>query len=306
MTKPNVIVAFFLVFLVSASHSAINISGFNTATNDRFANEGSFVADQFDLSGVAYNGTGPSNSGWLTMVSRNVYITAEHAKPTVGSSATFYASNDPNGASLTRSLTSDRQQIGTTDILLGTLDTPLSQDYAFYDFASEAITNNNTGPGNGPGSANSESFINAPYFAANAYVFGRSPTSWPTSQNIAVGRNILDGFQPGRTVTNANEGDSIEADVGGSNAVTYEAQLAVGDSGGPLMVDNGAGGLTIVGLNWFIATETNPPFFGASYVGNYSTQIQEFIDANPVPEPSQTAILLGLVGFASVLMRRRL
>lgn len=290
---------------VSLLPAAINITGFDTLTNDRFADDASFVADGFDLSGVAYNGTGPGNSGWLTMISPNVYITAEHAKPSIGSSATFYASNDPNGASLTRQVTSNRLQIGTTDIFVGTLSAPLTGSYASYSFASEVISNNNTATTGPPqNQANAQSFINSPYAGLNAYLLGRSPTAWSTSQDIAVGRNVLDRFQAGVTVTGANQGDFIGGTIGGINAVPFEAQLAVGDSGGPLMVDDGNGGLTIVGLNWFISTASDPDFFGTSYVGNYANDIQSFIDANPVPEPGQAALLFGLLGLAATLTRR--
>ena len=56
-----------LTILISFNTSllAIQIDGFSSATNDRFANNSSFVADAFDLSGV-----GISNNGrWATMVS---------------------------------------------------------------------------------------------------------------------------------------------------------------------------------------------------------------------------------------------
>ncbi|MFP4674582.1 MAG: hypothetical protein ACLFO5_08370, partial [Opitutales bacterium] len=112
-----------LVLLGSVSvASAINIDGFTTDENDRFANDSSFVADQFDLSGVGIN----NNGHWLTMLSDEVFISAEHLKPATGSSVTFYESNDPDGASSTRSVTSNTQQIGTSDLYVGTLDSPLS------------------------------------------------------------------------------------------------------------------------------------------------------------------------------------
>lgn len=279
--------------LASASPlSAIQIANFDTLTNDRFANDGNFVADQFDLSGVALNGR------WATMISENVYITAEHFAPTAGSSMTFYASNDPNGTSVTRGITSNRQQIQGTDIFVGTLDAGLPSNFSFYDFATEDIT---TTTGGGPGS-----FAQSPYNGATAYVFGRSPTNWSTNQDMAVGRNELDQFFTNVDAA-GNTGDAIAANDDGSGGVQFEAMLASGDSGAPLFVENTSGGLTIVGMNWFIADTDDDKvndIFGASYLGNYDEDIQAFIDANPVPEPASFALLLG-VACGIVALRRR-
>lgn len=302
-TKSRVLAFLVLVLLSGASQLfAIQIANFDTLTNDRFADDDSFVANQFDLSGLGFNGTGLGGSGWGTMISENVYITAEHAKPSVGSSMTFYASNDPNGTSFTRQITSNRQQIQDTDIFVGTLNAGLPSGFSFFDFATEDI---DTGPGGGP---NFNSFSDSSYNGANAYVFGRSPTTWPTSQNMAVGRNVLDNFVQ-RTIGGANQGESIEAtdDRDTADAVQFEAMLQGGDSGAPLFVENTSGGLTIVGMNWFVG-DTNDDgvndIFGASYLGNYDEDIQAFIDANPVPEPASFALLLGVAcGFAA--LRRR-
>jgi len=272
--------------------AAIQIANFDTLTNDRFANDDSFIANQFDLSGVGHNGR------WATMISQNVYITAQHYLPDLESLMTFYASNDPNGTSVTREITSTRQQIGGTDLFVGTLDAALPSGFSFYDFATEDITNTKTFP-----FADSESFVNSPYNGANAYVFGRSPTSFPSSQNMAVGRNVLDQFFANSNAA-GNTGDAIGATDDGSNGETHEAMLVSGDSGGPLFVENGAGGLTIVGINWFVATSGGDDIFGASYLGNYDEDIQAFIDANLVPEPSSFALLLIVAGGLLTLRRR--
>lgn len=281
----------FLLASVIPAAAAIQIVGFDTLTNDRFANDGSFVASQFDLSGVGLNGR------WATMVSENVYVTAEHFAPVVGSDMTFYASNDPNGTSVTRSITDTRQQIQGTDIFVGTLDAALPGDFSFFEFATEDISGAFAGPG---------SFSNSTYSGANAYVFGRSPTtSFPTSQDIAVGRNVLDGFTENQTV-DGSTGDVVIAtdDTNTMNAVAFEAQLEIGDSGGPLFVENSEGGLTIVGTNWFTGTSGGDDIFGASYLGNYDEDIQDFIDLNAVPEPSSFALLLSFTCGLIALRRR--
>ncbi|WP_158279806.1 PEP-CTERM sorting domain-containing protein [Coraliomargarita sinensis] len=275
--------------------AAIQIANYDTLTNDRFANDNSFVADQFDLSGVGFNGTGSGGAGWVTMISENVYITANHADPAVGSTVTFYASNDPNGTSVNRTISSNRQQIQGTDILVGTLDSALPSGFTFYDFATEDIVNNGD-------------LQNSPYNGANAYILGRSPTGWPTSQNMAVGRNVLDGFQSSVTAPGGT-GSAFEATDDGASGVTYEAMLQGGDSGAPLFVENSQGGLTIVGINWYIRNSST--ILGATYVGNYDDQdtngndgIQTFIDANPVPEPSTVAFLLTVASGVLALRRK--
>lgn len=278
-----------LAFISALPLDAIQIANFDTLTNDRFANNGSFIADQHDLSGVGNNGR------WATMISENVYITAGHFAPGVGSSMTFYASNDPSGTNVTRQITSNRQQIQGTDIFVGTLDASLPSSFTFYSFATENINGNIAGPG---------SFSQSSYNGANAYVFGRSPNSFPTGQDMAVGRNILNGFTVNRTISGANSGDSIEATDDRPLGETYESMLETGDSGGPLFVENGSGSLTIVGVNWFTANPVvGNDFFGASYLGNYDEDIQAFIDANIVPEPSSFALLLCAV--CGVWTRRR-
>ena len=268
--------------------SAIQIANFDTLTNDRFANDASFVASQFDLSGVAFNGR------WATMISPNVYITAEHFAPAAGGSITFYASNDPNGTSVTRQISTTRQQIGSSDLFVGTLDAALPAGFSFYDFATEDIS---TAP-NGPGS-----FAQSPYNGANAYLFGRSPSSFPSSQNIAVGRNALDRIFLNQTAA-GNTGDAIGATDDRPDGVTFEAMLESGDSGAPLFVENSEGGLTIVGINWFIGNDGTNDLLGASYLGNYDAEIQAFIDANPVPEPSSLLLLLSVAGGLFILRRR--
>tara|TARA_B110000008_G_scaffold279876_1_gene329263 strand:- start:760 stop:1005 length:246 start_codon:yes stop_codon:yes gene_type:complete len=57
--------------------NAISIDDYSTTAHDRFANDDTFIADSFDLSGI-----GIADSGrWLTMVSSNVFLSAHHFFP---------------------------------------------------------------------------------------------------------------------------------------------------------------------------------------------------------------------------------
>lgn len=272
--------------------NGISIDGYSTATeeHDRFDNDSSFIADSFDLSGI-----GIADSGrWLTMVSPKVFLSADHFFPANDVNVTFYTGNDPNGSSLTRTV-SYSERIGTTDLRIGYLDQALSADYAHYGIASTSINN-------------LTNFNTSPYHDADAYLFGRSPSSFETSQDMAIGRNKLDSFATNQEVNGTTDHALIAYNnvTGNTNYLTDEAQLQTGDSGAPMMVEN-AGSLTLVGINWFIGTDSNnEPLNGFSYVGNYSSDIEAFIDANPVPELSATGIYMALFLMTLGLSSRRI
>lgn len=273
---------------------ALNIDGFTTLEHDRFANDATFIADDYDLSGIAVNESGR----WVTMISENVFITATHYAPASGSSVTFYASNDPDGYTSTRTVTSNFQQIGSTDLYLGTLSAALDSNFTFYDFATENISSAPGGP---------DSFSSSIYNDADAFVFGRSETAFSVSQDIAVGANKLDTFYTGVTVS-PSTGDVVISTIdslGDTNYLTSEAALQGGDSGAPLMVQSGVGELTIVGINWFVGTADGDDINGHTYVGNYDATIQSFIDANPVPEPATYALLTGVLATMATFVQRR-
>ena len=98
---------------------------------------------------------------------------------------------------------------------------------------------------------------------------------------------------------------SVVNNSGDANYVTHEAQLQSGDSGAPMFIDNGSGGLTMVGINWFIGNDGTNDLNGQSYLGNYDTEIQDFIEANTVPEMRHLALLFGLAIVVGVIWRRR-
>lgn len=273
-------------------HGAINIDAFSTLQNDRYANDAQFIMNQYDLSGVAI-----ANDGrFVTMVSDNVFLSANHFYPSNGTSVTFYAGNDPSGATAIRTIQSS-QRIGTTDIRIGVLSTPLSNAYKSYDFSTEDITSTSTGP---------NSFTRSDIFLQNAFILGRSPTAFSTSQDLAVGRNVLDNFG---NVTVSGTTDlaviSTVNDSGDPNYVTHEAKLLIGDSSAPMFVDNGSGGLTMVGINWFTGNDGSNDLNGYTYVGNYDIEIQNYIDANTVPEMKHFGLFVGLALAIRIIRRRR-
>ncbi|MFQ3226455.1 MAG: hypothetical protein ACI8Z5_002727 [Lentimonas sp.] len=273
--------------LATSLSAAINITGFDPLVNDRFANDASFIASGFDLSGVAIADDGR----WITMLSSNVFVTANHFASPVNTSVTFYNSNDPLGGSFNTTIQSS-QQLGGTDIQLGVLSTALPTSYNAYDLFNDPIPPNSN-----------------PVALA---MFGRSPSAFPGSQDMAIGQNVLDTFTANQNVS-GNTGDAGSATFdspGDPFFLAYEAQLAVGDSGAPVMV-NDDGELTIIGVNWYIGTTTDDPaqeVSGFSYLPNYISDIDAFILANditPFPEPITSALLIGLVIASTTLSRRR-
>lgn len=281
------------VALPLLSWSAINIDAFTTLKNDRFANDAQFIMSQYDLSGVAI----ADNGRFVTMVSNNVFLSAHHFYPSNGSSVTFYATNDSAGGSAVRTVQSS-QRIGTTDIRIGILNAPLSSAYKTYNFSTEDIDSFSIDP---------NAFTQSDIYLQNAYILGRSPSTFSISQDLAVGRNVIDNFGS-ITVSGTTDLAAITTvnDNGDTNYVTHEAKLNIGDSSAPMFIDDGNGGLTMVGINWFIGNDGSNDINGQSYLGNYDTEIQDYIDANAVPEFMDFALWLGILAlFGSIRHHRR-
>jgi len=275
--------------LAAPTANALAVDDFVSEENDRYANDPAFIMDGYDLSGVARS----SDNRWATLLSRNVFVSANHFHPASDGSATitFYQSNDPNGSTVTRTVTSGHRVDGS-DLWLGVLDSPVPTGYATYNFATEDIDN-------------ATQFAASVYNGENAYMFGRTGT-FGGELNMGVGRNVLDGWLDSVEAEGTTD-DAMTADDDfvASQQVMYEALLESGDSGGPMFVDlNNDGSLTLVGTNWIVdSTMPVPDASGFAYLGNYDTQVQAFIDANPIPEPTSLA-LLALGGLLTARRRR--
>ncbi len=280
------------ILLTAPVAGAINIDGFMSSLHDRFTNDGSFILDGYDLSGIAISDSGR----WLTMVSDNVFLSSNHLFPADNAAVTFYATNDPNGSTVSRTVQSS-QQIASSDIRIGVLNSPLPAGYATYDYYTSDITIPNA------------SFLTP----VDAFTFGRSPTAFSTSQDMAVGTNKIDLWYPSVTAGGTTDGtiSTIVNESGDANDTTYESFLQVGDSGGPLMVATGPNTLTIAGINWWITNspeELQPGVFrnlnGFSYLGNYDGEITAYISANAIPEPASVSLVIGVICLI-ILLRAR-
>lgn len=276
------------LFVGSGTRAAV-IANYDPDTNRRFENDPAFIAGAFDLSGVATN----SQGRWLTMISPNVFLSAYHWPPGNGTSVTFYQGNDPLGPSITTTLGTTSQRIGTSDLWIGTLSSPLPSGYASYTFATTLITD-------------FASFNASPYAGADAWLFGKLPGSTQNSLEMAVGRNKLDAFYGSVTAAGTTDialGTFVDT-LGDPNFLDYELKFIIGDSGGPLFVEDN-GDLVLVGINWFVDSTGPKDINGVSYVGNYTTEINDFLAVHSVPEPAHGAVVLATATIGFLVVRRR-
>jgi hypothetical protein len=260
--------------------------------------------DGFDLSGVGQTNLGPGGlpSNWATAISRNVIISAYHARPNINETIHFYPGNDPSVSSVQRHVVSGVKIGGTngTDLYLGLLNAKLDSSIRSYDFAQEPLS----GP---PPSGGMASVVPAGidlYQGLDAYMFGTSPfdeDSDPADDrfnfnDVAVGRNKISGYTENFPFSSNTDNDALilfHEVMGDADFVPFEARLRGGDSGAPLFVDID-GDLRLLGTNAFLLS--GDAGSGVNYTGNQAAAINAFIIAS-VPEPSSTGVVfLALLG----------
>ncbi|MGE9268497.1 MAG: hypothetical protein ACQKBY_10395 [Verrucomicrobiales bacterium] len=287
-----------LIFPALPAKASIDIANYGAAENDRFSNSPVFLLNGHNLSGVGRDSAGR----WVTMISDNVFLSATHYHPSTGTALTFHTSNDPL-APVVSATVAGGQQIGGTDLWIGYLDAPLV-GISSYETLNAPL--------------NSMFFNVSPYYQEDAYMIGRSPgtggyASSPLT-DLAVGTNQLEGFQENSTV----DGDSsvgdvfllIENEAGDApfNVTSYEADLNSGDSGSPLFILEG-GELVVAGIAWASGkvelgndvTSVERDLSVYTYTGSYGDQIEAYINAHAIPEPSG---LFLFAAFATWAVRR--
>lgn len=292
--------------LSSFLQGAMSIDNFAPASNDRFANDPSFIANGFDLSGVGRTAGGR----WATLIADNIFITANHFQPGLGSSLTFFETNDPTGISHSRTVSGGQRIGGVTDLYIGFLSAPLPTTIARYEFTTLDRTSGAAGF--------------SVRQVSNEFLFtvGISPTTTTYGSsgltNLAVGENRLEFFQDDVFISGINSTTdsftTVENQAGDSGFTleTHESSLNGGDSGSPaftiingelvllgIATAEGTGTLTTGGPNP-ISSSRNTSIY--SYIGNYDEEIQTSINNNliAIPEPS-TGLLLAL---SSLLLLR--
>ena len=299
---------------------AAEVANHTAATNDRFSNSGSsFIADGYDLSGIGRTVDG----NWATRIGDNYFLSANHFHPGVGNSeaVTFFASNDPLGASFTYN-TQGGFRIAGTDLWLGYFDESIDSSIATYDYTTTSASSLAT---TGIEGNDLLTFGNS-VTANNAYGGAGRLTDTVVAQNQAESF-----FEEGEnTVTAVNTINIFGSPAGWDQLVTFqnesgdsafdfqthESQLQGGDSGSPLFSFSG-GDLLLQGIayatvdalagNFDVTSrglETRAASF-YSYVGSYESGLNAAIANVPSPIPEPSAIGLLFVGAGSFLLRRK-
>ena len=136
--------------MVQQAQGQLLIDNFTPQANDRFTNDSSFILNGSDVSGV-----GRVNSGlgrWATAISRNVVVSAYHARPLDTATIEFHTNNDPNGPTVTRGISSSfrvpqSSSLGNdSDLWVGVLDSNLPSSIASYDLFSTSTPISSTPP----------------------------------------------------------------------------------------------------------------------------------------------------------------
>jgi hypothetical protein len=286
----------------------IEIDNFTAPLNDRFANDSTFIASGFDLSGVGHANT---DSFWATLIAPNVFLTANHNQPVPGTDIYYYPNNDPSETPLVRTVAGSARIAGS-DLRIGHFLDPLPSTIAVYSLPTMSLSETN--------------FATSGYQARDALMLGNSPTTSVTaayagtrSTDIAVGQNHAEGFDEDNDGGN-DDGDFIYTVRNLNQAIdqnagfvyeTHEAKLNAGDSGGPLLTVVG-GSLEVSGIAFGIgsvdietgAGETLRDASFYTFTGNYLSQIEDYVAANGIPEPS-TAVLTMLATMAWLAGARR-
>ena len=292
MFKNTTFLALVFTFTQSA-YGVLALQNYEADKHARFNNHTSFIGATQDWTGVARS----SNDHWVTMISSTYFISAHHAAPGTGNEVIFHEDNDASGTTISRTVSSV-SRIGTTDLVIGRLNSTPGPTIAIYGIAANTT--------------NQANFSSSPYSNQTAFIVGLNSSGSGTTQ-FRVGRNVLDGFD-----------DDIEVSLSINDAIIFddnrntpqslgadEAYLQGGDSGAPMFVTSGSD-LVLTGVNWFNGYYDEEPsqlLSGASFLPSYISEIQTIVNAGgesltlvSVPEPSAMT-LLALSGI--ILLRRR-
>jgi len=278
---------------LTSANAALTIDNYTDAVNNRFSNDPSFILSDYDLSGIGRGSSGK----WATMVSNNVFVSANHYHPATGETLYFYSNNDPNSTAITRTVVSGERILedgsgNVTDIWAGVLNAPLPETIARYTYATERITAAN--------------FNSSSLHDQDAYLVGISPgnTTTEPGQDQGVGENVINAMAQVNFSDTEDEYLLMDYDSSGDpNYRTNEAYVNGGDSGSPLLVVDD-GNLLLLGTASFQYNLTNgTDGSGYTYTGDSKDSLGNFITTSAVPEPSSLA-LFSLSAFLFWMRRR--
>ena len=284
-----------LCALVNPLLWGLYISNYSSEKHYRFANNSQFIGKGYDFSGVGMNlsyGQSSTNGQWATMISPNVFITTHHWYQKEGTTINFWADNDIS-KTITRTVSSNGQRIGKTDLWLGTLNQALPSNYTYYD-----ISNSFKDP-----------------FDKNNTVFSVGSHNKIVNNALSDIIEFVVGHQKidSSTSVKGSEGNAFMSTLSATNPSYTE----YGDSGSPIFLfDNNK--LSLLGITMSaifpdssdtgLYTDVNKngiydPYIDInlkqttyfSDVKSYNTEIKGFIARHAIPEP---ATILGVLPIA--------
>jgi len=261
-------VVFLLITSLFLRLPALQIHEYDTDQHDRYSNNPAFIASAYDLSGVALT----DNGRFATLVHPNVILSAVHYPVAVGQVIPFRLGNAPDAPRVQRTVT-QRFQAAGSDLFICVLDAAVTENVAVYAFATQALP------------STEDWGLNYPYVGRSHLHVGRSPGSFSTELDMALGQNILDDRQIELTV-GGQTGNTVECkrDLSGDpNFLQDETMAQGGDSSAPLLHIENNGSLTVVGIAWYIRPSIMDganDITGFTAVGDYAASIQNVIQTH--------------------------
>lgn len=239
-----------------------------------------FVLSDFDLSGVGWADDDPRKS--LALISPLHFVGALHFDPEVGDEARF--------------LNSDGVLVSRTISAINTINNGSGDPIdLFVGELSSAILD-----------ADKIATLKVPGFTAEGSFLGMSTFIY--GQNGTVGTGSVDGFS---NIAVAGTIDTTRGmlDVKSkTSAVTGEAHLSSGDSGGPTFgtID---GSLALLGIHSATGEDANNYISVDSFLPAYLSEIEAIVNADgqslsTVPEPRLMAAAVGCALLVAALVRR--
>ena len=266
----------------------LEIDNFTKLQHERFTNDASFVGVGLDLSGFGRDQSGK----WATLISPNVFISADHYQPS--GTINFYKDNDINGAPVQRNVIAG-QKIANSDLFVGCLDSPVTPDITYYNFANSIAGLGSDTIAYQPGIPDVDRAISSGY---------------PNTLNMVLGMNKLTSYRNTTQFGNTSETLWTTRDIPTDpNYLSYESIVQSGDSGSALFTIDGANEITLLGTAWykgsFFSVTGSKDASVYTFTGEHAQDLNNYVAQHaPVPEPSST-LLSALSLFLFSIRRRR-
>jgi len=280
--------------------------------------QSTFIGHNFDWSGVGWS----DDDKWATLIESDIFISANHHHPAVGTNVTFYTQpSDPLSAIPTAVSIEvvDGARVGGTDLWVGRLASApanvavysIHQESGIFDYLElgDEIPNGVFEEGD---RQPARLDLNPDDVTNIVFMVGKGGGS-----EIRVGLQTVNQVQadfedlPGTNDVAIYQYDISDYEAVNATFTEYEAFLRSGDSGGPTFYapdPNNSAELYLLGVHLGTGDSSGAPNLGAdsfdTLPGQHLAEIQSTIDLIAVPEPREYAMGLGLVALLFAFYRR--